>query len=50
MLCLVLWQSVVLAKENARPGFGHFGGVKETGVLWKESACYLLLPADFSMQ
>lgn len=49
MLCLVLWQSVVLAKKKARLGFGHFGAVRDRS-LWKESACYLLLPADFSMQ
>lgn len=41
MLCLVLWQCVVLAKENARPGFGHFGAVRVRSAV--EGKCTLLL-------
>lgn len=41
MLCLVLWQSVVLAKKNARPGFGHFGAVRVRSAV--EGKCTLPL-------
>lgn len=41
MLCLVLWQSVVLAKKNARQGFGHFGAVRDRSAL--EGKCMLPL-------
>jgi len=41
MLCLVLWQSVVLAKKNARPGFGHFEAVRVRSAV--EGKCMLPL-------
>lgn len=46
MLCLLLWQSVVLAKKNARPGFGHFGAVRVKSAV--EGKCRLAL-ANFAV-